>query len=241
MFNSLGSRADGGILLASLLALALSFFPWGTYFLYPFKLFTTWVHECGHAVAATLMGFLVGGGVDRLTIHYDTSGLAHYALGSSSRLIRALVASSGYMGASLVGCLLLWAARTSVPARWVFWSLGAMMVLSVLFWVRNFFGVVAVLLMAASLIGISGGLSGGYSGRINTKWLQFGLQFLAVQTALQALFDIRVLFGLSSSTASDAKTLEEVFFLPAPVWALTWIGLSVAAFYWTWQWSAPRR
>lgn len=226
------SRVDQGLLLASALALFLSFFPWGQYVLYPFKLFTTWVHECGHAFAALLMSKWVGGGVQNITLHADTSGLTHYTLGDS-RLARGFVASWGYLGATAVGCLLLWAARSAVPATWVFWTLGSLMVLSVVFWVRNVFGVVSVLVLATILVLATTKAKGPY--------LQFGLQFLAVQTALNALFDLRTLFGLSSSTASDAKTLESLFLLPAPVWVLLWIASSAAAFFWTWQHTGARR
>ena len=45
----------------------------GPTLLYPFKLFTTWVHETSHA----LMTVLVGGRVTAVTIGPDTSGLTH--------------------------------------------------------------------------------------------------------------------------------------------------------------------
>ena len=52
-------------------SLVVSLTPWAQFLLYPFKLFTTWVHECGHA----LMTVLVGGRVTSITIDPDTSGL----------------------------------------------------------------------------------------------------------------------------------------------------------------------
>ena len=45
-------------------SLVVSLTPWAQFILYPFRLFTTWVHECGHA----LMTVLVGGRVASITI-----------------------------------------------------------------------------------------------------------------------------------------------------------------------------
>ena len=60
-----------GLWLAAALCLGVSLTPWGPLILYPFTLFTTWVHECGHAVMAVLLG----GSVSSITIQPDTSGL----------------------------------------------------------------------------------------------------------------------------------------------------------------------
>ena len=57
--------------LAAALCLGVSLTPWGPLVLYPFRLFTTWIHECGHAV----MAVLVGGSVASITIEPNGSGL----------------------------------------------------------------------------------------------------------------------------------------------------------------------
>ena len=79
--------------IAVAVSLAASLTPWGEFLLYPFKLFTTWVHECGHA----LMTVLVGGTVTAITIEPDTSGLTR-SLAPIGRVSRGLIASSGYLG-----------------------------------------------------------------------------------------------------------------------------------------------
>ena len=80
------------------MSLVVSLTPWAQFLLYPFKLFTTWVHECGHA----LMTVLVGGRVTSITIEPDTSGLTQ-SLVPAGRVARGLVASAGYLGAAVVG------------------------------------------------------------------------------------------------------------------------------------------
>jgi peptidase M50B-like protein len=53
------------------------------------------------------------------------------------------------------------------------------------------------------------------------------VSLLAIQVALNAVFDIRVLF-LIGRRASDAATMARLFFLPAWVWATIWMLTSVA-------------
>jgi hypothetical protein len=121
-------------------SLVVSLTPWAQFLLYPFKLFTTWVHECGHA----LMTVAVGGRVTSITIEPDTSGLTH-SLVPIGRAARGLVASAGYLGAAVVGCLLMAATRVEKWTRVILLSLGAFMLLTLVLWMRNLFGFGVVL------------------------------------------------------------------------------------------------
>jgi hypothetical protein len=56
------------------------------------------------------MTVLVGGRVASITIEPDTSGLTQ-GLVPMGRVVRGLVASSGYLGAAVVGCRLIAATR----------------------------------------------------------------------------------------------------------------------------------
>ena len=98
--------------LALAVCLGLSLTPWGPLALYPFTLFTTWVHECSHALVAVLLG----GRVASITIQPDTSGLTR-SLVPAARLIQGAVASAGYLGASVVGCQLMTASRVERRTR----------------------------------------------------------------------------------------------------------------------------
>src|SRR4029077_4490029 len=120
------------------------------FLLYPFKLFTTWVHECGHA----LMTVLVGGRVPSIAIEPDTSGTTRTFV-PVGRAARGLVASSGYLGAALVGCLLMVATRVERWAHAILLGLGAFMLLTLVFWMRNAFGFVVVLLWGVALISLA--------------------------------------------------------------------------------------
>jgi hypothetical protein len=204
--------------VAIAVSLIASLTPWGPTLLYPFKLFTTWVHESSHA----LMTILVGGRVTAVTIDPDTSGLTH-GLVPASRMARGLVASAGYLGAALVGCLLMAATRVERRARTILYGIGAFMLVTVVVWMRNLFGVIVVLLWGLVLVTMA--------RRRMANALRFLLSLLAVQVALNSVYDIRVLFLVDGP--SDAATMARLFLLPAWFWAATWMLTSVAMLGWT--------
>ncbi len=195
-------------------SLIVSLTPWAPFLLYPFKLFTTWVHECGHA----LMAVLVGGRVRSITIEPNTSGLTH-SLIPVGRVAAGLVASSGYLGAAVVGCLLIAATRVEKWAHRILLGLGACMLLTLVFWIRNLFGFVVVLAWGMALITLA------RKGMANA--VRFLLSLLAIQVALNSVYDIRVLF-LIDRGPSDAATMAQLFLLPSWVWATLWMLISVA-------------
>ena len=204
--------------LAVAISLGVSLTPWGPLVLYPFTLFTTWVHECGHAV----MTRLVGGSVASITIQPDTSGLTQ-SLVPAGRIVQGLVASAGYLAASLVGCLLMAATRVPKRARPILTGIGAFMLFTLVFWIRNLFGALVVVAWAAALLALARKDTG--------RAPRFVLSVLAVQVALNAVYNIRVLFLVHGH--SDAETMARLFLLPAWLWAAAWMIVSVAMLAWT--------
>jgi len=202
------------LLLAAVISLALAMTPYGRFILYPFTLFTTWVHECSHA----LMALLVGGDVKSISILPDTSGLTRSAIPQFLPL-RGLVTSSGYLGASVMGCLLIVATRAGKWAHRIIWIIGALMALSLVFWIRNPFGAVVVLAWAVALLWLGRHGKGPVSQGV--------LSLLAVQVGLNALYDIRVLFVVAEGQHSDAEAMQRLFLIPAEVWAGGWMAMSV--------------
>jgi len=210
------SRRPAGTWLWAAVAVSLvvSVTPWAQFLLYPFKLFTTWVHESGHA----LMTVLVGGRVTSIAIEPDSSGLTQSFV-PASRAARGLVASSGYLGAAVVGCLLMAATRVEKWAHLILLSLGACLLLTLALWIRNAFGVGVVLAWGVALVALA--------RRGNGNAPRFLLSLLAIQVALTSVYDIRVLF-LIDRGRSDAATMARLFLLPSWVWATAWMLMSVA-------------
>jgi len=199
--------------VAAALSVAVSVTPWGPIALYPFTLFTTWVHECGHAVATVLLG----GAVASITIRSDTSGLTR-SLMPASTAAQSIVASAGYLTASIVGCLLLTASRVDRRAKPILWGIGAFMLVTLVLWIRNPFGAVAVMAWAVTLM-----LLGGR--RATRGAAGFAISVLAVLVSLNAVFDIRVLFLVRGP--SDAATMARLTGAPAWIWAAAWMAISV--------------
>jgi hypothetical protein len=199
--------------VAAAVSLGLSLTPWADTALYPFRLFTTWVHECSHALATVA----VGGRVTSVTIQPNGSGLT-LSLVPDTRVRRGIVASAGYLGAALVGCLLIAATRVERRAHALLGGVGAFMVLTLLLWIRNPFGFVVVLAWAAALMVLARRGLGAVA--------QFLVGLLAIQVALNAVYDIRVLYLVDG--ASDAVTMARLFLLPAWLWATAWMAIAAA-------------
>lgn len=208
-------QSDGTWFWAAVaVSLAVSLTPWAEILLYPFKLFTTWVHECGHAVAT----LLVGGRVSSITIARDTSGLT-LSLIPAGRIAGGIVASAGYLGAATMGCLLMAATRVERWAHVILLGIGVFMLVSLILWMRNLFGAAVVLIWGVALIVIA--------RHGMTHAARFLLSLVAIQVALNSVYDIRVLFHIDRG-ASDARTMQQLFLLPSWLWATLWMLVSVA-------------
>jgi hypothetical protein len=212
-------------LLAGLLAsLLLWNLPYGWVLLYPFKLFATWLHEGSHAVLMVLGG----AGVDRLDIYRDTSGLAIPHAGVTAAA-QAVISSAGYMGTAFFGALFLVLGRTRRGARVVLLVLAGLLAASAAFWVRNRFGLVAVMTGAMAL-GLAGWLAG-------PGLAAFVVNFLAAQACILAVLDIRVLFAATvyvdgkPYAQSDAHIVADIIGGPYWVWAAMWMAWSFGLFY----------
>src|SRR5262249_33525730 len=220
-----GARATDKLLVAALLVtLVLWNVPYGWVALYPFKIFATWLHESSHA----LVMLATGAGLDRLEIFRDTSGLAYPAHGVTAAA-QVLISSAGYMGTAFFGALFLLLGGTERGARWVLAGLGAAMGAMVAVGVRNPFGIAAICAIGASLV-----LVARWGGE---RLAAFLVNLLAAQSCINAVLDIRVLFGSSlyvdgqPRAVSDADMVARVLGGPPALWATLWLVWSVALFY----------
>jgi hypothetical protein len=224
--------AHPGLFVALALSFGLSLLPFGQYLLYPFKLFTTWAHECSHALFARALGATI----TKITLSPDTSGLTLFRI-PPGRLRQGIVASMGYLGSCALGCGIFYvSARHPGSLNQLLVGLGGLMLLSLLAWVRGGFGMSVTLLLGGSLLAL--GLNApALSPAAHARITGLVIPFLAIQTALNSLFDLRVLFGLSPRARSDAQAMSSLFWLPAGFWALLWIALSIGMMALTMKWS----
>ena len=218
-------RSERRLLLAMGAVLLLLNVPYGHYVLYPFELFSTWVHEMSHGA----MALLLGGSIDWLKVFPDGSGLAR-TLGSGGRFESAAISSAGYLGTALTGGLLLAARRYRGVGRVGTLVIGSLMLLSCLLWIRNGFGLIAVLLIGGALV-----LAGL---KLKDDTVDFLFALPAATCSLGSLTSIRVLFGGRNFVVdgqaiqhSDATSVAELLFLPSWFWAGSWMLISIGLLF----------
>src|ERR1700680_1953833 len=99
------------LLFAAVISIALWFIPFAEVLSYPFRIFVTFIHEGGHAVAA----LLTGNSAQTLSVAMNASGETYTTQGGM--FSQMLVSSAGYLGAMTFGALLLVLIRKAVAAR----------------------------------------------------------------------------------------------------------------------------
>ena len=214
-------RSEKRLLTAVALIVVLLNVPYGHYVLYPFQIFSTWVHEMSHG----MMAIALGGSIDWLKVFPDGSGLAR-TMSGGGRLGGAAVSSAGYLGTALIGAVLLSARRFQKVGRRGLLLIGSLLLLSTLLWIRNGFGFVAIPTIGGIL------LLAGLKLKEESAGFLFAL--LAATCSLDALTSIRVLFGgqnfvVGGETVAhtDASSVAEALFLPSWFWAGSWMTVSI--------------
>ena len=219
------------LLIATLITVVLWFIPFADYLVYPIRLFVTFIHEGGHALAAVL----TGGSVQSLTVAPDSSGLVKAY--SSNSLATLIFSSAGYLSAMAYGVLLLALIRWNVSPHKILFGSGVFVALmTVVFGLfapvfHIFSGDISLFGMAFTIFSgalITAGLV-GVAKYASLKWANFAVAFLAVQCLLNAVFDLKNLFIISTTTGAhnDAMNMAEVTGLPSFVWIMIWIGISI--------------
>lgn len=206
-------RARTLLVTATLVTMALWYIPGVEALLYPLRLFVTFVHESGHALAT----LLVGGQVVSLQISSTGSGAVQSQV---SPLWAWLVFSSGYLSTALFGATLLHVGRMR---RWRDAGRAALVgaALTVLgmtlMFGRDPFTWMAGLVIFSLLMGMAWLLPSGAA--------DFMASFLAVQCSLNALGDINILLNLTASghPHNDAAFMAQAYpLLPPMGWAILW-------------------
>ncbi len=203
--------------------------------LYPLRLFTTFIHEAGHSLAA----ILTGGRVEEFVVSLDSSGYARTAGG-----MRAIIIPAGYLGAAIFGSVLFYFNnRFPNLVRPLAFLLGAgMVIFSVLFARPDETG-----LPLALILGGIFGLLLMFLGARAPGWItMLVLNILAVSTALEAFIDLRYLVSFIDASrgtiVNDAvKFSQDVTpLVPPTLVALIWAGIAllmfaVALYYGAWK------
>ncbi|HEV2663485.1 MAG TPA: M50 family metallopeptidase [Blastocatellia bacterium] len=204
----------GFLLGATALTIVISYMPLGEYLVYPLRLFVTFIHEGGHALAA----LLTLGAVEKLVIHANASGET-YTYGG----LTLLISSAGYLASTAYGAGLLTLLHDGRRAKAVLTVTAAIILTLTGFFAADQFSLFIGIALTGLLIWVAIGWS--------VRSAHFFLSFLAVQCCLNALYDLKTLFLISANTKmhSDAVNMQEATMIPAIIWASAWIILSILA------------
>jgi hypothetical protein len=210
---------DGRTLLITIVVIVVMNIPYIKWALYPFTIFSTWIHELCHGLAAAM----AGGSIKKLEIFPDTSGLCTYSLPYDSNR-SAFVASAGYQGTAVIGMLLLMLRRTKRGPRAGTMAIALMMIISVAIWVRNMFGIFFMLGLGA-LLGLG-------AWKLSSWWIRNLYVVLGVTCALNAITSIRALFGTNQEVNgkevdTDAQAMADLQGGSHTMWALIWLFLAL--------------
>lgn len=217
-----GSQAEqvGRLLLAGVIVVFLPSLPFGNYLIYPFVILTTWFHEMGHGMTALLMGqhFV------QLMIFSNGSGVAESAVDpDASVFVLAAISAGGPLAPSVAGAGLIMASAHHKLWRPVLWGVAAVILASVIVFVRSPVGYAVLPLVGAALAVIAWKASPGIT--------RFTLQFLGVIAAMSMLADFEYLFTEvavigGQRMLSDTGQIEAALVLPHWVWAMVLLLMS---------------
>lgn len=207
-------KRDKPLLVSIVVMLLLMNIPMVGLVLYPFKIFSTWIHELSHGMAA----IIVGGGISKLLIYPDTSGLA-YTFTTGSSFERGFVASAGYTGTAVLGMILLLFRRTHRGPTTGTIGIGALIILSCLLYVRNLFALMYLPTFAIIIIICA--------WKLKAKFVGYLYSFLAATIAFNSIDNISELFGgqgyvNGEPSENDANAVAEHWGGTTIMWASIW-------------------
>ena len=217
------------LLTAAVISIVLWFIPFAEVVTYPFRIFVTFIHEGGHALAA----LLTGNSVESLSVATNASGETYTAVGG--KFSQMFVASAGYLGSMAFGGFLLVLIRKAIAARIVLIGSAAL-----IFGLTFIYGLIKpamsgvvtsslpFTILAGTLLSLGLVAVAKYArARVAT----FLVSFLAVQCVLNALLDLKTVFFLSSpfgpTVPTDAVNMANATHIPAVVWSVIWIGIAI--------------
>ena len=190
---------------------------WDTAILYPLKLLVVFFHELSHGLAA----YLTGGRIVEIQIVPQQGGLCITAGGS-----RFVTLSAGYLGSLIWGGVILVVAARTHADKAVSVSLGLLLILVSVVWIRPMMGFGFVFGVACGI-----GLA-GVGAMLPREANDFLLKVIGLTNCLYAVLDIKSDIMDRPGLESDAVMLAELTGIPGRIWGAGWILVAViAAFY----------
>lgn len=178
-----------------------------------FRTVNTLLHESGHALGA----ILTSGEVVRVEFKKDTSGIAETK--SSSKFRAFIVSFAGYPFAALVSSILLVLVINEQlkPALFILFTF---IVLNLMFFVRNLFGIVWLLVFASMLTFIV-----WFDNVLLSRILLLFIALIAFTETLTSTLFIAFLGFTKPKKAGDLSNMQKVSGIPSGFWAILMVSV----------------
>lgn len=203
------------LLIASLILARLPYI--GIYF----RVINTLVHESGHAFVA----FFISGKLSRVELFADTSGTATTI--SKSRLANFIISFAGCPISSVVAYLFFRLIKFE-HYDFVLYAIAFLVIVNLLFFVRNKYGIFWLITFGAILFGIF------YYKNIFIKY--WSAVFFSCVVLTDSVVSSLILLKLSfrdGKKAGDASSLKSYSHIPSFIWAIIFVAISFYFFYLT--------
>ena len=202
--------------------------------LLPVSYIVTMIHELSHAIAC----IATGGQVSGLKIVSD--GLGHGGLTFCSGGNPWIYTPAGYIGTTLVGCILLFFSQFKLIARILLFLIGVSVILAALFLSSQSIFAPGMLIQAIQSIIVELIMGGAFifsSIKLNDKMANLLLMFLCIQIILNSFTDLTVLFQISTftntNTFSDATNMAKISGISPAFWSIIWALISIITLWLT--------
>ncbi len=222
--NKISENGFAVLMIIGIATLIVWQLPMGYTILYPLTVLGTWFHEMGHGLAALILG----GDFHKIVLH-ESGGYASLTTTSDwlpSRIYWPLVAAAGPMAPPIVGAIFILMSRTVRGAQIALYILLGFMALSLLIWVRGWWGFIAVSALGAAI--------GAITYYIKPEHRQFFAKFIGVQAALATFLNWRYLFTYSVGdfyVNGSAASLSDTGYIQQALWLPYWFwGAAIALF-----------
>lgn len=168
----------------------------------------TLIHESAHALVA----LLTGGGVMNIKLSADTSGAAQTK--SKYWLGKVLTSMAGYPASSVTAWLLFFMIHHQ-KVRYILFLLLSVILINLILWVRNSFGMLWLLITGAliAVITLYGSGMVQYACAVTCASILF---FQAIYSSITLL----IISFKTPGKAGDAKNLSDFTYIPAIVWSI---------------------
>ena len=180
-----------------------------------FNIINTGLHEFGHA----LMALLLDGEVHKIELFKDTSGST--VTQTKHKAAAFLISLAGYPFAASVGWFSFYLVKHGAATGLVI-GLTVLFVVMLLFWIRNWYGALWVVLFT--------GITALLLFLDDAQYAEYVAMFYAVMILTESVVSSVVLLVLSfkdSSKAGDATNLANLTHVPAAIWSLLFLAYTL--------------